>query len=70
MDKVGTKNFIWFDAGSTAPAMIWESQDIDSGLCSLNGTESFLYICMGGTGIKNILSLLLFVGRKQHCLEE
>lgn len=69
MDKVGTKNFIWFGAGSTEPAMMWESQDIDSGLCSLN-ERSYINIYMGGTGLNSIFSLLLFVGRKQHCLEE
>lgn len=70
MGKVGTKILIWFDAGSTAPAIVWESQDIDSGLCSLNETESFIYIYIGGMWIKSIISLPLFAGRKQHCLEK
>lgn len=70
MGKVGTKILIWFNAGSTAPAIVWESQDIDSGLCSLNETESFIYIYIGGTWIKSVISLPLFAGRKQHCLEE
>lgn len=70
MDKIGTKNSVWFGGGSAVPATMWQSQDIGSGLCSFNEKESFIYIYMSSTGIKSILSLLLFVGRKQQCLEE